>query len=89
MTYHPRPHYVTCSECGRRVVRHEIDSHVCEQEQWLDDQVVRLRSEIGRFEADLAAWLQTPQGAFERYYAATRRPTTTSELVLAHVPTVR
>ena len=65
----PQPQYIACAECGACVPRWESEQHVCDQDRWLDYQIVRLRPEIARFESDFAQWLTTSAGRFERYYA--------------------
>ena len=56
--------------------RWESDDHVCDQERWLDYQLVRLRPDIARFEADFREWNATPEGRFEEFYAERSRPET-------------
>ena len=38
-------------------------------EQQVDDELSELRTEIDRFDADLAAWLDTPEGRFSQWLA--------------------
>jgi hypothetical protein len=72
----PQPQYIACSECGACVPRWEDDDHVCDEDRWLDYQLVRLRPDIARFEADFGQWLETEAGRFERFYAERSRPAT-------------
>jgi hypothetical protein len=72
----PQPQYVACADCGACVPRWESDEHVCDENRWLDYQLVRLRPEIARFEADLRDWLGTVRGMFELYYAERSRSAT-------------
>lgn len=72
----PQPHYIACADCGACVPRWESEQHVCNQDRWLDYQLVRLRPEIARFEADVRDWLVTAAGRFELYYAERSRPAT-------------
>jgi hypothetical protein len=72
----PQPQYIACAECGACVPRWESDEHVCDQERWLDYQLVRLRPEIARFESDFREWLGTDRGQFELFYARRSRPET-------------
>jgi hypothetical protein len=51
----------------------EVEGHLCEEERWLDFQIERLTPEIASFEGQWSAWLRTPRGAFEAFYAETRR----------------
>ncbi len=69
----PQPQYIACPECGACVPREEAEAHVCEGERWLDYQLVRLRPEIARFEADFREWLTTDAGRFELFYAERSR----------------
>ena len=72
----PQPQYIACSECGACVPRWEVDEHVCDQERWLDYQLVRLRPEIARFETDFINWLVNDKyGQFEKFYAEKTRLT--------------
>ena len=72
----PQPQYIACSECGACVPRWEADDHVCDEDRWLDYQLVRLRPDIARFETDFGQWLETGAGRFERFYAERSRPAT-------------
>jgi hypothetical protein len=69
----PQPHYLPCHECGASVGRGEAASHVCELERRLDYLLLRLSSELARFEEELALYLESPHGRFEVWYAARRR----------------
>lgn len=64
------PHrYVPCLECGDSIPREEFDEHTCDKERWVDYQIVRMRPDIARFEADFHEWTKTNKGMFEVYYA--------------------
>jgi hypothetical protein len=65
--------YVPCPECGASLAGEEPEEHVCDDQRRLDFQMFRMRSHIARFEDDLAAFLQTPEGQFEAWYAEHRR----------------
>jgi len=69
----PQPAYMPCSECGASVAREERDLHVCDEQRRLDYRMFQLREEIAAFGADLDAYLDSPQGRFELFYAARRR----------------
>ncbi len=62
-----------CERCGASVDR-GADEHACEEGRRLDYLVFQLRGEILGFEAELAAWLETPGGRFELFYAERMRP---------------
>jgi hypothetical protein len=71
----PQARYMPCSECGASVASFDLGGHVCERERWLDYQLFGLRDELARFEADLGAYLATPAGRFELWYAERTRGT--------------
>ncbi len=62
-----------CPDCGASVDCADADPHLCDQERWLDFQLFRRREEVERFEPELAAYLETPHGRFELWYAARSR----------------
>jgi hypothetical protein len=64
-----QPAFMPCVECGASVGRADRESHMCDGERVLDYLVFQLRSGVAAFEADLEAWLSTPSGRFERWYA--------------------
>jgi hypothetical protein len=61
-----------CPDCGASIEVGKI-GHECEHERWLDYQLFQLRDELRAFDEQLAAWLATPAGRFEAWYAARRR----------------
>jgi len=68
--------YTRCPDCGTSVGLDvlEAERHRCDARQ-RDEHVTQLAlAEVDLFEADLRAWLETPQGRFAAYYARTRRP---------------
>jgi hypothetical protein len=65
--------YMPCDECGASIERTELAAHVCERERLLDFQVFGLRDEIDGFEGQLGAYLGTPHGRFEAWFAARSR----------------
>jgi hypothetical protein len=60
-----------CEECGASVRRG--DEHVCSEQSRLEYRLFQLRAELAGFEDQLAAYLQSPQGMFERWYAERER----------------
>jgi endogenous inhibitor of DNA gyrase (YacG/DUF329 family) len=58
----PEPAFMPCPECGASVPRAERDEHVCERERWLDYQLFVRQAEVARFDADLAAYFDSPEG---------------------------
>jgi hypothetical protein len=69
----PQPHYMPCLECGASVARNETEFHVCDSERKLDFAVFQLRGELRQFAEGFTAYLATPHGRFEAWYAAHRR----------------
>ena len=69
----PPPAYMPCPDCGASVARAERDSHVCDEGRRLEYELFQLREETAAFGAALAAWLESPQGRFERFYAERQR----------------
>jgi hypothetical protein len=70
-----RSRYMPCLDCGASLERGERKSHVCEHERWLDYQLFQLRQEIDLFGAQLSAYLCSPRGRFEVWYAERSRGT--------------
>ncbi len=62
-----------CPECGASLAQDERASHVCEHERWLDYQIFQLREELTACDAQLSAYLASPQGRFALWYAARLR----------------
>ena len=69
----PQPHYMPCVECGASVVRTEQELHTCNRDRRLDFAVFQLRDELEQFDEVLMAYLESPRGRFEVWYAAHRR----------------
>jgi hypothetical protein len=70
----PSPRYMPCERCGASVDRHSQAAHECELERRLDFLVVQLGMDVDSFEDGFAAWLATPRGRFELFYAERTRP---------------
>jgi hypothetical protein len=51
----------------------EETSHECEQQRYVEYQMLLLRLQIAAFEQQLSDWLRTPHGRFATYYAARQR----------------
>ena len=64
-----QPAFMPCVECGASVGRPDRESHVCDDERVLEYRLFQLRDGVAAFDADLGAWLSTPAGRFERWYA--------------------
>jgi hypothetical protein len=69
----PQLSYRQCEDCGVAVPVNEGDIHECEPERRLEFQLLRLRPGIVAFEADLRAFLASPRGRFELWYAERQR----------------
>jgi hypothetical protein len=69
----PEPAFMPCGECGASVAKAERDKHVCERERWLDYQLFVQRAEVERFDRDLSAYLDSPEGRFQAWEAERRR----------------
>ncbi len=65
----PSPRHMPCDRCGASVDRARAAEHLCDEERRLDYELFHLRDELERFEDGLGAWLDTPAGRFERFYA--------------------
>ena len=53
--------YMLCPDCGQTIRRRPVvGTHICDPAR--------------KLEYELAAYLESPEGQFEVYYAATRRP---------------
>jgi hypothetical protein len=68
-----QPQFMPCPDCGASVPTAEMDLHECSRERWLDYQMFQLRAEVASFDVQLAAFLASPRGRFETYYAARQR----------------
>ena len=54
---------------GRLETQSGMASEFPPYEQQVDDELSELRAEIDRFDEDLAAWLDTPEGRFSQWLA--------------------
>jgi hypothetical protein len=67
------PGYMPCDACGVAVARNDRESHVCDRERLLDYQMFQLREEVAELDKQLTAYLASPEGRFELFYAARTR----------------
>jgi hypothetical protein len=65
----PQPRHMPCGECGAAVERSASDRHECDPERLLDYRVFQLRDEIAAVTDEVAAYLESPHGRFELWYA--------------------
>jgi hypothetical protein len=68
-----QPQFMPCRECGGPVPTAEMDTHECSEQRRLDYQLFQLRAELASFDVQLAAFLASPRGRFETYYAERER----------------
>ena len=68
------PLYTTCESCGAAYPVALADAHECGQERWVDHELFLLREEVERFEWEWRAYLASPLGRFEVFYAERTRP---------------
>jgi hypothetical protein len=68
-----RSRFMPCPDCGASIDHLDSGEHRCEQERWLDYQLFQLRDECDRFDEELGAYLDSPHGRFEQWYAARSR----------------
>jgi hypothetical protein len=65
----PTPDHMPCPDCGASVPVAGEAAHVCDEDRLLDYRLIELRPEIDRFDAEYAAWLDTPDGRFAQFIA--------------------
>ena len=67
--YYPQSQFQPCPDCGAPVPQDHDEAHSCDPRRFVEYQMLLLRPEIVAFESELSAWLRTPRGRFETYYA--------------------
>jgi hypothetical protein len=65
--------FMPCPDCGSSVERARAARHRCDPERRLDYKVFALRHELAAVESEIDAYLATPRGRFELWYAARER----------------
>ncbi len=68
--------FMPCPDCGASLAPEERATHLCEHERWLDYQLFQHREELAAYDTQLSAYLASPQGRFELWYAARLRTQT-------------
>src|SRR6266852_3081117 len=63
----------TCPECGEAVSSSRPERHECEDERWLIFQMAHSRDLLRRLEPAIRAYLDSPSGRFEAWYAERER----------------
>jgi predicted nucleic acid-binding Zn ribbon protein len=69
----PQPAYMPCEECGASVPVGARDEHVCSEQRRLAYELCKVRAELAAFEGLFAAYLESPHGRFELWYAERER----------------
>ncbi len=69
----PQPAFMPCPHCGASVARSRQEEHVCDVGQRTSYELLQIRIETDRFEAQLTSWLASPRGRFAVYYAERER----------------
>lgn len=59
-----------CESCGASVAAAAENDHVCEWDRWLDYRVFQERGDV---EGEVTAFLDSPRGRFELWYAERQR----------------
>jgi hypothetical protein len=62
-----------CDDCGASLTRAERESHACDPERQCNFAFIQLREERELFDDQLEAYLDSPRGRFDVWYAARRR----------------
>ena len=71
--------YMPCPDCGASLERDERRRHSCERERSLDYQMFQLRGQVEGLELAIDAYLNSPAGRFEGWYAQRERKRRRSE----------
>jgi hypothetical protein len=61
--------YMPCERCGMSLTSVDRDTHVCDAERRTRFEAFQARREVAEFERELAAFLDSPVGRFDVYYA--------------------
>lgn len=67
---YPQSRFQPCPRCGASVESARAAAHNCDDERLL---AFAISGEIGRFDAQLAAWLASPPGRFAEWLAERKR----------------
>ena len=69
----PQPAFMPCEECGASVPLGARAEHVCSEQRRHAYELFKLRAELSAFDDQLAAYLASPHGRFELWYAERER----------------
>jgi hypothetical protein len=58
-----------CRDCGASVDRENMSTHVCDPERLVDFHLFALRTDVGRLEESVTAYLESPTGRYEVWRA--------------------
>jgi hypothetical protein len=62
-----------CDECGTSLDHDEREDHACQPERLLEYRLFQQRAAVAHFDDELGAYLVSPQGRFEVWYAQNTR----------------
>jgi len=65
----PQPRHLPCPACGASLERSLVDEHECDEQRRLDYVLLQLQDELGQFDDQLGAWLDSPAGRFAVWLA--------------------
>jgi hypothetical protein len=67
------PAYLDCPACGTSVSADHLPAHTCDARHRRDQATRILAAAAGELEADIRAYLESPRGRFELFYAQRTR----------------
>jgi len=68
-----RPGFARCRDCGAAIARARRDDHVCDRDRLIEHQLYRLRDDLDGLEDEIQAYLASPRGRFESWWATSER----------------
>jgi hypothetical protein len=69
----PKPEEMPCPDCGASVAREDAPTHECELAEVLDYRLLLDRQQDVTLSDELTAYLASPRGQFEAWYAERQR----------------
>jgi hypothetical protein len=69
----PEPEEMPCPDCGASVAREDAPTHECEAAEVLDYRLLLDRQQDVTLSDELTAYLASPRGQFEAWYAERQR----------------
>ena len=64
-----RSRFMPCRDCGASVDREDPSAHECDPVRMVDFQLFALRTDVGRLEESVSAFLDSPTGRYEVWQA--------------------